>query len=101
MMLRDEAAVRGDDDGARWLNVDLEDAQELALVPLVANEKRCCRSARPIRLARPRMFGVIDVVEAVLLAQLRQRVGLKSKGEAEVEQPRVLPQRDDVAVLGD
>src|SRR4051794_5570386 len=100
MMLRRELAVRRDDDRARGRSFDAEDAKELGGLAVVARVERR-RDAAAVGAARPRVLGVVDVIEAIRVAQLRQRVGLKAEGEAEVEQSGVLTQRNGRGAVGD
>src|SRR5581483_4047926 len=46
-----------------------------------------------IGFARTPFLRMIDVLESVLLSQLRQRIGLKPEPETQIEQRSVLAQR--------
>ena len=100
MMLRREFAVGGDDAGARSAAPRAEDAQQLGGLALIARVERR-RDPVAVGSARPRVFGVVDVIEAVDLAQPGQGVGLEAEGEAEIEQGRVLAQRHGRGAVGD
>src|SRR4051812_10368792 len=100
MMLRGKLPVRGDDDRARGRSFDAEDAQQLGGLAIVARIERC-RDAAAVGAAWPRVLGVIDVIESIRVAQLRQRVGLESECETEVEQSGVLAQRNGRGAVGD
>src|SRR4051812_22804032 len=78
MMLRGELAVGGDDDRPRGGSVDAEDAQQLGGLALIAGVERR-GDGTAIGATRPAGLRVIDVVEAVDVAQLCQRVSLKAE----------------------
>ena len=93
VMLRRQSPVRGDDRGAGDATAEPENGQEGGLAPDVTDEQGS-GTATPIRLPRPGMFRVIDILEAVLLPQSGQSVDLESETESEIEQGGVLMERD-------
>src|SRR5712691_3301953 len=100
MMLGRQPSIRRNDDLPIGSAFDAENLEEGGSIGRAAHEQRH-RAATPVGFARPRVFGVIDVIESVLLPQLRQRISLKSEREAEVEEGGILAEGDRTARFRD
>src|ERR1700741_4850073 len=100
MMLRHELAIRRPDFLSRCLTAQTEEAEQLGTGSLGTREERRA-SSTAIRAPRPRVLCMIHVFEAVGFTKASQCVRVKSEAEAQVEQRRVLTQRDGAGARGD